>query len=74
MLGEAGIKKIFLLNILNGACIKKFLKLDMLGGADVKKLNSKKMLDVTGIEKASLTHQCVRWGWREKLIFTENVR
>ena len=31
------------------------------------------MLDGTGIEKASLT-QYVTWGWREKLLFTENAR
>ena len=31
------------------------------------------MLDGTRIEKASLT-QYVRWGWREKLLFTENAR
>ena len=45
----------------------------MLGGANSKKLISRKMLDGAGIEKASLT-RCVRWGWREKLIFTENAR
>ena len=45
----------------------------MLGKDDTKKLNSRKMLDRTGIEKSSLT-QCVRWGWRKKLIFTENAR
>ena len=51
MLGGAGIKKIFLLKILNGACIKKLRG----RGADTKKLNSRKMLEGTGIEKASLT-------------------
>ena len=45
----------------------------MLGGADTRKLNSRKMLDGTGMEKASLT-QYVRWGWREKLIFTETAK
>ena len=41
----------------------------MLGGAGTKKRNSRKMLDGTGIEKASLT-QYVRRGWREKVLFT----
>ena len=45
----------------------------MLGGADTRKLSSRKMLDGTGIEKASLT-QYVRWGWQEKLLFAENAR
>ena len=45
----------------------------MLGRADTKKFNSRKMLDGTGIEKASLT-QYVRWGWQEKLLFTESAR
>ena len=45
----------------------------MLGAAPTKKLNSRKMLDGTGLEKASLT-QYVRRGWREKSVFTENVR
>ena len=40
----------------------------MLGVADTKKLNSRKMLDETGIEKASLT-QYIRWGWCEKVLF-----
>ena len=37
------------------------------------KLNTRKMLDRNGIEKNSLT-EYVRWGWREKLLFTENAR
>ena len=45
----------------------------MLGKAGAKKFNSRRMLDGTGIEKASLT-QYVRWGWREKPSFTENAR
>ena len=45
----------------------------MLGVTLTKKLNSRKMLDGTGIEKASLT-QYVRWGWQEKLLFAENAR
>ena len=39
--------------------------------AGTKKLNSRKILDGTGIEKVPLS-QYVRWGWREKPLFTEN--
>ena len=45
----------------------------MLDGATIKKLNSRKMLNETVVEKVSLT-QYLRWGWREKPLFTENAR
>ena len=51
-------KKDFFTKILKGACINKLLKLDMLGGAGSKMLNSRKMLDMNGIEKASLNSVC----------------
>ena len=44
----------------------------MLDATGTKKHNSRKMLDGTGIEKASLT-QYVRRSWCEKLPFTENA-
>ena len=56
MLGGAGMKKLFLLKILEGAGIRKnpfkllgkadmkeLFPINMLGGADIKKLNSRKM-------------------------------
>ena len=49
MLGAAVTKKIFLLEISNGACIKKVLELSIFGDTGTKKLNSRKMLDGTGI-------------------------
>ena len=45
----------------------------MFGVACPIKLNSRKMLEGTGIEKASLT-QYVRQGRHKKVQFTKNVR
>ena len=86
MLGGTGMKKLFLLKMLEGAGIRKtpfnllgkvdmkeLFSINMLGRADPKKLNSRKNARETDIGKASLTLY-VGWGWHEKPLLTENAR